>query len=268
MNNEKLPIALTIAGSDSGGGAGIQADLKTFTAHKVYGASVITAITAQNTRQVTAIFDVPTDIIDAQLKAVLSDIKVDAVKIGMLSSVEIIKVVVDNLRAFGVKNIILDPVMVAKSGDTLLKQPAVSALIKYLLPISTLLTPNLPELAAILGKEIKEDRAELVNAGQEIMEMGAKNILIKGGHSSRDILTDILICGSGDVHYFENERIHTNNTHGTGCTLSSAIAADLAKGMSISAAVEDAVNWLQGAIRANVKIGEGNSPVNHLYKDF
>jgi len=264
--NKKLPVALTIAGSDSGGGAGIQADLKTFSAHLVYGASVITAITAQNTMAVTAVFDLPAEIVGKQLETVLSDIAVDSVKIGMLSNADIIKTVAGILKEYNVKNIVLDPVMVAKSGDALLQESAISALIEHLIPISTLVTPNIPELGAILGiGKVSEQREDLVAYAREIIAMDAKNVLVKGGHLSGNELTDILVCKDA-IYEYSKERIHTNNTHGTGCTLSSAIAANIALGRGLNDAVKKATEWLYGAIRHHVMVGQGNNPVNHLYQ--
>ena len=264
--NEKLPVALTIAGSDSGGGAGIQADLKTFSAHLVYGTSVITAITAQNTVAVNAVFELPPEIVGKQLEAVLSDISVDAVKIGMLSNADIIKTIAGILTEYSVKNIVLDPVMVAKSGDALLQESAISALIEYLIPISTIVTPNIPELGAILRlSKISEQQEDLIAYAREIMIMGAQNVLVKGGHLSSDELTDILVC-ENSIYQYTKERINTNNTHGTGCTLSSAIASNLAFGCSLYEAVKDATEWLYGAIQQHVRVGNGNNPVNHLYK--
>jgi len=266
-NDYSMPAALTIAGSDSGGGAGIQADIKTFSANLVYASSVITAITAQNTVSVDLIHDIPPHIVDAQLKSVLSDIPIKSVKIGMLSNSNLIEVVAKNMCEFKVENIVLDPVMIAKSGDRLLKSSAIEALIDCIIPISTLVTPNIPELYAITGADnVSEEDRYLIVMAKEILKIGAKNVLVKGGHLSGNILTDTLIKDDGSEVRYSHKRINTNNTHGTGCTMSSAIAANLAKGFSVENAVRLSAYWLHGAIEANFKIGQGNSPVNHLYE--
>lgn len=252
--------ALSIAGSDSGGGAGIQADLKTFSALGVYGCSVITAITAQNTRAVTAVSPVALDVVAAQIDAVLSDIRVDAVKIGMLFSPELIEVVAKGLAGFG-GPVVLDPVMVAKSGDALLQDDAVEALIEHLLPRATLVTPNLPEAARLTGAEV--DAAE---QGRRILGLGARAVLVKGGHAEGRVCTDFLLCGDAPFE-LTSERVETGNTHGTGCTYSSAIAAFLARGDSLENAVRAAHSYLNGAIRAadGLEIGGGHGPVHHFH---
>ncbi|PCH98052.1 MAG: bifunctional hydroxymethylpyrimidine kinase/phosphomethylpyrimidine kinase [Rhodobacteraceae bacterium] len=259
-------IALTIAGSDSGGGAGIQADLKTFSALGVYGASVITAITAQNTQSVTAIQGIDTDVIAAQIEAVLSDLDVRAVKIGMLSSPEIIQTVASGLKDFK-GAIVLDPVMVAKSGDSLLQDSAVDSLVRDLIPMASLLTPNLPEAARLLNGRSATNQDQMLAQGHALRALGCKAVLMKGGHGSDDICTDILV-GADQSTTFSAPRIATKNTHGTGCTLSSAITAGLAKGLELSAATAQAHDYLQGAIKAadGLNIGHGHGPVHHFYR--
>lgn len=258
------PCALTIAGSDSGGGAGIQADLKTFAALGVYGASVITAVTAQNTVGVRAIHDIPPSIIAAQLDAVLEDLPVDAVKIGMLSSAEIITMVAGRLHAHGVKTIVLDTVMLAKSGDPLLRDEAVQALIEQLLPIATIITPNLPETARLLGQAAVDDTLAAAHA---LLELGPGAVLIKGGHGEGDEIEDLLVISGEEMpHRFRHPRLATPNTHGTGCTLSSAIAAGLAHGLPLPVAVEAAITWLQGAIAHARPLGSGHGPVHHFWE--
>ncbi|MGV3559341.1 bifunctional hydroxymethylpyrimidine kinase/phosphomethylpyrimidine kinase [Larkinella arboricola] len=259
---------LTIAGSDSGGGAGIQADLKTFAALGCYGMSVLTALTAQNTKAVTGIFPVPPAFIAEQLKAVLSDIGTDAVKIGMLHSPEVIEVVAKTLVEFGVTNIVLDPVMVAKSGDKLLQDEAVDALKSYLLPIATLITPNLPETSVLLGRTV-ELQADMPQAAVDLLKLGAGAVLVKGGHLMTDDSADLLYLATGEQHWFSTARIDTKNSHGTGCTLSSAIAAGLAKGLSVVEAVSAAKTYLTQALQtgAEYRLGHGHGPVHHFY-DF
>lgn len=260
-------IALTIAGSDSGGGAGIQADLKAMSALGVYGASVITAITAQNTRAVTAVHGVPLDVIAAQIEAVLSDLNVGAVKIGMLATPEIIQTVADGLRDF-TGPIVLDPVMIAKSGDALLAREAVQTLRDVLLPRATVLTPNLPEAAVLLERLVAEDRDEMISQGLILCNLGAKAVLMKGGHASGDVCHDVLINADGILAEMSAPRRATRNTHGTGCTLSSSVAAGLAKGLSLTDAVQNAHAYLQGAIaEADILgIGHGHGPVHHFHR--
>lgn len=255
-------IALTIAGSDSGGGAGIQADLKAFSAMGVYGASVITAITAQNTQAVTAVHAVPVDIVGAQIKAVLDDLDVDAIKIGMLFSPELIQTVADGLVGFD-GPVILDPVMIAKSGDALLQEEAISALSEILIPRADLVTPNLPEAERLTGMDAGADPGL---AAQALAGMGAKAVLIKGGHGKGPMCRDTLFL-DGHAHSFEGRRIPTKNTHGTGCTYSSAIAAGLAKGLDLHEAVLEAHEYLYGAIVAadQLDIGQGHGPVHHFH---
>lgn len=259
-------IAVTIAGSDSGGGAGIQADLKTFSALKVYGASVITALTAQNTQGVQGIHDVPADFIAAQMDSVFSDLKVDAVKIGMLSQVGVIETVAAGIERHGISRVVLDPVMVAASGDRLLSEDAIAALRTVLLPHAAIVTPNLPEAAAILGEDVAQDEQTMLDQGKRILAMGPSAVLIKGGHGSGPESTDLLI-ESTNVHRFPAPRIATKNTHGTGCTLSSAIAAKLAQGTTLHPAVEAAKAYISAAIAAgrDLDIGQGHGPVHHFH---
>lgn len=266
------PIALTIAGSDSGGGAGIQADLKTFAANGVYGTSVIAALTAQNTQGVTAIHDVPLVFIAAQLEAIFSDFDVAAVKIGMLSRAETIRVVAAELRRRKAKHIVLDPVMVATSGDRLLAEDAAGALLHELMPLAEIVTPNLHEAAALTGKPLARNEQEMEVQARDIFAFGPRAVLIKGGHSAgsgtSDEAVDLLIGSDGAVTRFAAKRIDTENTHGTGCTLSSAIAAYLAKGESLTDAVRAAKDYVTGAIAAadDLEVGHGHGPLNHFYK--
>jgi len=259
-------IALTIAGSDSSGGAGIQADLKTFAALGVYGASVITALTAQNTRGVSGIHDVPADFVTAQLDAVFSDLGIGAVKIGMLSQVRIIEAVAQGLKRHRAKNIVLDPVMVATSGDSLLATDAVEALRKLLIPRALVLTPNLPEAAALTGATTARNEREMEIQARELLALGALNVLIKGGHGGGDDSIDLLI-GPGELVRLSAKRIATNNTHGSGCTLSSAITAGLAQGLDLRAAVRDAKTYVTAAISGadNLEIGHGCGPLHHFH---
>jgi hydroxymethylpyrimidine/phosphomethylpyrimidine kinase len=258
------PIALTIAGSDSSGGAGIQADLKTFAALGVYGASAITALTAQNTRGVDAVHVVPPDFVLAQMKAVARDLKVDAIKIGMLATGTVIAVVAEGLGDFAGVPVVLDPVMVAASGDALLDDDAVATLRSKLLPLATLITPNLPEAAKLLDATEARDEREMAEQAQKIKALGAQAMLIKGGHAKGAKAVDLLIDGEGEMR-LEAPRVATNNTHGTGCTLSSAIAAELAKGATLREAVAKAKVYITAAIGAadERRIGPGRGPVPH-----
>lgn len=258
--------ALTIAGSDSGGGAGVQADLKTFSARGVYGASVLTAITAQNTKAVTAVAEVAPAVVAAQLDAVLSDIEIDAIKVGMLFSAAIIEAVAPRLRATSAP-VVLDPVMVAKSGDALLEPAATAALVAQLLPLAHLLTPNLPEAARLLGTGEAASVDEMVAQAAALRARGARAVLLKGGHGSGEVCTDVLVTGAAEPVLIEAPRHPTLNTHGTGCSYSSAIAAELAKGRGLEPAVRAAHDWLQGAIRAadSLGVGAGRGPVHHFH---
>ena len=259
-------IALTIAGSDSSGGAGIQADLKAFTALGVYGASVITALTAQNTQGVAGILDVPPDFIAAQIDAVFSDLDIAAVKIGMLSRTAAIEAVARGLTRHKAQNIVLDPVMVATLGDKLLAPDAVGALRRLLIPRALIVTPNLPEAAALTGASVARNEREMEIQARQILELGARNVLIKGGHGEGEDSVDLLV-GQGDVIRLAAKRIATKNTHGTGCTLSSAIAAGLAKGADLVTAVQDAKTYVTAAIAAadRLQVGHGHGPLHHFH---
>jgi len=257
---------LTIAGSDSGGGAGIQADLKAMSALGVYGLSVITALTAQNTRAVTAIHDVPPDMIAAQLDAVFDDIRIDAVKIGMLSRPEVIEVVAGRLGDYGVSKIVLDPVMVAKSGDALLQPDAVSALVDHILPLATVITPNLPEAGVLLDREPPSDVDAMRKAVTDLRKLGPKAVILKGGHLTDGDAVDIYEDDEGQV-VLHAERIPTQNTHGTGCTLSAAIAALLGRGLPLSRAAYLAKAYIGRSIAAAdvLNVGSGHGPVHHFH---
>ena len=261
------PIALTIAGSDSGGGAGIQADLKAMSALGVYGASVITAVTAQNTRAVTAVEGISLDVIAAQIDAVLDDLEVGAIKIGMLATPDIIETVARALQRYD-GPVVLDPVMVAKSGDALLQDDAVATLRTVLLPCATILTPNLPEAARLLGAAEAADQGEMIAQGRALAALGAEAVLMKGGHGTDVVCTDVLLDTETVLAELTAPRVNTKNTHGTGCTLSSAIAAGLAKGLCPVDAVTEAHSYLQGAIRAadRLTIGSGHGPVHHFHE--
>ncbi len=259
------PIAVTIAGSDSSGGAGIQADLKTFSALGVYGASVITALTAQNTCGVTAIHDVPPDFIAAQIDAVFSDLNVGAVKIGMLSQPETIEAVAAGLDRHKARNVVLDPVMIAASGDRLLAPEAIAVLRHVLIPRALLITPNLPEAAALLDASLATTEPEMREQAEKLLGQGARAVLIKGGHAEGAESVDFLVEAT-TVARLSAGRIATSNTHGTGCTLSSAIAAGLAKGLDLSEAVREAKAYVTAAIAASdrLRVGHGHGPVHHF----
>jgi len=253
---------LTIAGSDSCGGAGIQADLKTFSAHGVYGMSVITAVTAQNTQAVYAVQDIDKDIIEKQIQVIYDDIEVEAVKIGMVSHIETIKSIAKELKKYKAKNIVLDPVMISKSGYELLKPESKEVLIKELIPIADVVTPNMDEARTIVGMDIK-GIDDMIEAAHRIYDMGPKNVLVKGGHLEDDAV-DVLFDGR-EVKLFKGSRIHTKNTHGTGCTLSSAIASNIALGYSVKEAVRNAKYYINMAIKHSLEIGKGVGPTNHFY---
>ena len=263
------PIALTIAGSDSSGGAGIQADLKTFAAFGVYGASVITALTAQNTSGVAGIHHVPADFVTAQMDAVFSDLDVNAVKIGMVSQLATIAAIVAALERWSPKHVVLDPVMVATSGDRLLDSGAVEALRTTLIPRASLITPNLPEAAALLDEPVAISAAAIESQGQRLLAMGCRTVLIKGGHGQGAQSIDYLFGGNGTVA-LAAPRIATQSTHGTGCSLSSAIAAGLAKGEDMETAVRHAKIWISVAIAAadRLKVGHGHGPIHHFHRFY
>jgi len=260
------PIALTIAGSDSSGGAGIQADLKTFAALGVYGASVITALTAQNTNGVTGIHQVPSDFVTAQIDAVFSDLDVEAVKIGMVAQLATIDAIVAGLARWAPKHVVLDPVMVATTGDRLLATDAVESLRTKLIPRATLITPNLPEAAALLDEPVAVSEASIESQGKRLLAMGCRAVLIKGGHGQGAESIDYLIGGEGTIA-LAAPRIATKNTHGTGCSLSSAIAAGLAKGEEMETAVRHAKAWVSAAIAAadRLGVGHGHGPIHHFH---
>lgn len=259
-------IAVTIAGSDSGGGAGIQADLKTFCALGVYGASVLTALTAQNTHRVSAVHDVPADFVKAQIDAVYGDLAVKATKIGMLSRPAVIETVAAALDEYATGPVVLDPVMVAASGDPLIADEAVDVLRCVLLPKADLVTPNLPEAARLLGTGVAADGKAMERQAQALLALGPSAVLLKGGHGGGAEAADLLLSEAGP-RWFSSPRIATQNTHGTGCTLSSAIAAGLAKGVTLTDAVEMAKAYIQAAIEAadQLTIGSGHGPVHHFH---
>jgi hydroxymethylpyrimidine/phosphomethylpyrimidine kinase len=259
-------IALTIAGSDSGGGAGIQADLKTFSALGVYGCSAITALTAQNTKGVFGIYGVDAGFVRAQLDAVFEDLAVDAVKIGMLGTADVITAVADGLAHWRPSQVVLDPVMVAKGGDRLLEADAVAALRERLVPLATIITPNLPEAADLLGVEPTYARGRMANLAARLQSLGPANILLKGGHLEGEASPDLFMHG-GETHWLDAPRIDTRNTHGTGCTLSSAIAARLAKRVPLPQAVAEAKAYVAHAIAHadELAVGHGHGPVHHFH---
>lgn len=271
MNQKTYFRALTIAGSDSGGGAGIQADMKTFAALGCYGMSVPVALTAQNTVHVTGIYPVQPDFVSLQIEAVMEDIGVDAVKIGMLGDVGVIAAVAAGLKKFRPPNVVLDPVMVAKSGDKLLKDEAVDDLKRTLFPLADVITPNLFEAEVLLGRAVATPE-DMEEAGKQLLELGPKAVVVKGGHGqSKSDSSDCLVQRSkgGEVltEWFESRRINTENTHGTGCTFSSAIAAHLAQGSSIRDAVSRAKDYISRAVEAGAayKLGQGHGPVHHFH---
>ncbi|BFN05061.1 bifunctional hydroxymethylpyrimidine kinase/phosphomethylpyrimidine kinase [Clostridium tetani] len=270
--------ALTIAGSDSSGGAGIQADIKTMSAHRVFGMSVITAVTAQNTQGVFAVQDIDKEIIIKQMDAIFTDIEVNAVKIGMVSKIETIEIIAEKLKEYKAKNVVVDPVMISKSGYNLLASESKKALIEKLIPLADVITPNLPEAEEIIktykeeGK-LKEDiekilpidnKEKMEKAAGIIMQMGPKNVLMKGGHLEGEAV-DILYSKE-KISYFSSQRIKTKNTHGTGCTLSSAIASNLALGYTLEESVKKAKDYIQIAIEHSLDIGKGVGPINHFYE--
>ena len=262
-------IALTIAGSDSSGGAGIQADLKTFAALGVYGASVITALTAQNTSGVAGIHPVPADFVTAQIDAVFSDLAVKAVKIGMVAQLATVDAIAAGLKRWSPNHIVLDPVMVATSGDRLLAAEAVESLRTKLIPRAALVTPNLPEAAALLDEPVASSQAAIESQGWRLLSLGCRAVLIKGGHGQGAESIDYLFSGHGIVA-LAAPRIATKNTHGTGCSLSSAIAAGLAKGEDLETAVRNAKVWISAAIAAadRLDVGHGNGPIHHFHKYY
>ena len=262
----RTPNVLSIAGSDPSGGAGIQADLKTFSAFRCYGMAVVTALTAQNTVGVRAVHTPPTDFIAAQIDAIFEDVEVDAVKIGMLGAGEIVGIVAERLAHHGARNMVLDPVLVATSGDSLGAPDVVDALITQLLPLAAVVTPNLPEIARLLGRDVTPDPEDMTRAGSQLLGRRARAVLVKGGHGDGAEATDVLVTDAG-AERFSSPRIATRNTHGTGCTLSSAIAAGLARGAPLVRAVAEAKDWLTGALAAadDLAVGRGHGPVHHFH---
>ena len=257
-----MKTALTIAGSDSSGGAGIQADIKTMTVNGVYAMSAITALTAQNTTGVQGIFEVTPDFLAQQIDSVFTDIRPDAVKIGMVSSVGLIEVIADKLAAYGAKNIVVDPVMVATSGAKLISDDAIDALKARLLPLATVLTPNIPEAEVLSGMAIRTAE-DMVTAARAISETYHCAVLCKGGHQLND--ANDLLYRDGGYRWFNGKRIDNPNTHGTGCTLSSASASNLAKGLDLDTAVERAKAYISGALAAMLDLGSGSGPMNHAF---
>ena len=258
----KMKTALTIAGSDCSGGAGIQADLKTMTMNGVYAMSAITALTAQNTTGVLAIQESTPDFLKQQLDAIFEDIYPDAVKIGMVASSELIRVIADRVRHYEATNIVVDPVMVATSGSALMNNDAVQTLIEELLPFATLVTPNIPEAQVLSGLTI-ENKEDMMIAAKHIGDNCHCAVLLKGGHSIND--TNDLLYANGELHWFEGKRIDNPNTHGTGCTLSSAIASNLAKGYTLGESVQRAKDYISGALAAMLDLGQGSGPMNHAF---
>ena len=257
-----MKTALSIAGSDCSGGAGIQADIKTMTMHGVYAMSVITALTAQNTTGVRGIQESTPEFLKQQLDAIFEDIRPDAVKIGMVASSELVRVIADRLKYYDAKNVVLDPVMVASAGSSLMKQNAVQTLIKELLPLATLVTPNIPE-AQVLSEMHIENKEDMITAAKRIGNRYQCAVLLKGGHSIND--ANDLLYEKGEFVWFNGKRIDNPNTHGTGCTLSSAIASNLAKGFTLAESVQRAKDYISGALAAMLDLGEGSGPMNHAF---
>lgn len=253
---------LTIAGSDSSGGAGIQADIKTITAHKLYAMSAITALTAQNTTGVYGVLDADADFVKKQIDCIFNDIRPDSVKIGMVSNSDIINAIADKLIEYKAENIVVDPVMVATSGSKLISDEAKDTLIKRLLPLGTIITPNIPEAEVLSGMSIKSDE-DMIKAAKEISKNMDSAILIKGGHYDKN--ANDLLYDNGKIFWFKGKRVDNNNTHGTGCTLSSAIACNLAMGYSKEESIKNAKDYITGALKAGLDLGKGSGPLNHMY---
>ncbi len=262
MNYSKIKTALTIAGSDSSGGAGIQADLKTMLVNGVYGMSAITALTAQNTMGVTAVYEVTPEFLGQQIDAVFTDIFPDSVKIGMTANAQLIEVIAERLIFYNARNIVVDPVMLATSGARLISENAVTALKEKLLPLATVVTPNIPEAEALSGMKIS-DKTDMEKAADLINKTYGCAVLLKGGHSVND--ANDLLNENGEITWFEGKRIDNTNTHGTGCTLSSAIASNLAKGFTLKQSVKLAKEYISGALSAMLDLGRGSGPMNHGY---
>lgn len=254
---------LTIAGSDCSGGAGIQADLKTMTAHKVYGMSVITALTAQNTTGVYGVLDAGADFVGQQLDCVFKDIYPDAIKIGMVSNIETIEMIAEKLKLYKASNIVIDPVMVSTSGCALMSPDAMGTLIEKLLPLGDVITPNIPEAEKLCGFEIKSGE-DMIKAAEKIGKHLDGSVLIKGGHLTET--ADDLLWHQGELRWYKSERVDNPNTHGTGCTLSSAIASNMALGYSVEESVANAKAYITGALKANLNLGSGSGPLNHCFE--
>ncbi len=264
---KKYNRVLTIAGSDSGGGAGIQADIKAISAMECYAASAITAVTVQNTIGVQVVHPVPLDILEGQIEAVLSDIGADAIKIGMLHSTEVVKIVAQKIKQYGIKNVVLDPVMVSTSGHRLIEESAVEVIQEHLIPLARVLTPNVPEAEILIGKEITGE-CNFEETAKELAHRYGVSVLLKAGHLSGDVLTDYFYNNEDDtLTLLPSRRVETRNTHGTGCTLSSALAAALAKGEDLKDAAKSAKKYIEQAIiaGADYEIGHGHGPVNHFF---
>lgn len=257
-----IPRAMTIAGSDSGGGAGVQADLKTFASFGVYGTCVLSAVTAQNTHRVTDIFELPVSLIMHQIDAVMTDIGTNVVKTGMLSSTAIIESVADKLSAYSIKNLVVDPVMIAKGGDRLLQEDSVASIRTKLIPLASVVTPNTPEAAVLTGREV-DTVEDAKRAAKEIINMGASAVVVKGGHLDGPA-TDVLYDGRR-FQIFSSPRIESKNTHGTGCTFASAIAANMAKGKLLEESITLSKEYINSAIREARQVGSGHGPLNHFF---
>jgi hydroxymethylpyrimidine/phosphomethylpyrimidine kinase len=255
--------ALTIAGSDSGGGAGIQADLKTFTAFKVYGMSAVTALTAQNTVGVQGVFEIPPEFIEKQIESILSDMGTDAVKTGMLSNSKIVKTVAVTLRKHQITTLVVDPVMIAKSGDSLLAESARKAIKEDLIPLAQVITPNLFEAETLLDRKV-ENLEEMKSAARDLQQLGCRWVVVKGGHLSNESQAVDVVYNGKDFHLLKSARFASKNTHGTGCTFASAIAASLAKGAEPLDAIKKAKEFITEAIRTGLPIGKGHGPTNHF----
>jgi len=253
---------LTIAGSDCSGGAGIQADIKTITAHKMYAMSVITALTAQNTTGVSGIYEVSPEFVSMQLDSIFTDIFPDAIKIGMVSSADIIDVIVEKLKFYGAKNIVVDPVMVSTSGSRLISEESMEALVTKLLPVADIITPNIPESEVLSGFSVNDEK-DMIKAAEKISKLCKNSVLVKGGHLVNDAAD--LLYNDGKYDWFKSERINNPNTHGTGCTLSSAIACNLAGGFSMDKSIENAKKYLTGALSKMLDLGKGSGPLEHTW---
>ena len=259
-----VPRCLTIAGSDSGGGAGVQADLKTFTALGVYGMSAITSVTVQNTEGVFGIFDLPPEVVYNQIRVVVQDIGVDSAKTGMLSNTDTVLAVARAVKDLRIPNLVVDPVFRAKSGDLLLKEESVEVLVKEIFPLALIVTPNIPEAEALCGDRIRNLR-DAENCARKILEMGPRSVVIKGGHMEGSKVIDLLYEGGSEVHYFVDDRVETENTHGTGCTFSAAICALIGRGLELKETVRKAKDFVRKAIETNPNLGRGHGPLNHMW---